>query len=191
MKQKVQIDFLDVSLYEKGDEEGGIVLIDKPSSESQLYCNKNRWWKSKVILIVFCFVVVFISSSAAFYFYNQQSGKHKSALCNRGYIALNKTEPGFEILQDFIINFKDVNGKERIFVCALALETISGNRFINKSNYFEIRKSIYKVLKNNSWENLSLIREKGRLKDELSSIINKQIGINFVTRVYFTKYYFL
>ena len=101
------------------------------------------------------------------------------------------TQPQLTTLGDFIINFTDGFGKEKIFVCALVLETSSDNKNLIKGNYLEIRKMIYKKLQKYSFENLSLFHDKKKLKDEISVEINKQLGIRIISGIYFTKFIIL
>jgi len=192
MKQKVQIDVLDVSLYDRG-KNGKVDSIDESASPDSLK-KKNYWgtlWKSKRILFSSCLIIIFLFLGFTFFFTYQYPSRIKRASVNKVAHPSSLAQPKLATLQDFIVNFKDRNGKERIFICALALEISPDKKLLPKEGYFEVRKIIYKKLINYCVDNLSLIHDKNRLKDDISGEINKQLGGNIVSRIYFTKFVIL
>jgi len=94
-------------------------------------------------------------------------------------------------LQEFLIPFKDQGGKERIFVCAIALEMKPESRRSFNEKALSVRKILYEELRNYSRENSSLLHDRNGLKDALIPVLNKQLGESRVSGLYFTKFILL
>ncbi len=94
-------------------------------------------------------------------------------------------------LEEFLIPFKDQGGKERIFVCAIALEMKPESRRSFNGKALSVRKLLYEELRNYSRENASLLHDRNRLKDAMIPVLNKQLGGSRVSGLYFIKFMFL
>jgi len=189
MKQKVQIDVLDVSLYEEGNQGEEYSLIDSALSDSLLR-KKNilSGRKSKKILIC-CLIVIVLTSLVTWFFLNPYPAKLEQVQVKKMTpVQRCSIRSKFLSLNDFIVNFEDGNGKEKIFVCAMALEVSSDNKLLFKEDHLDVRRIIFKKLKQYSLENRSLIYDKNKLRDVLSTEINQQMRENIVSEIYFTKF---
>jgi len=177
MKQKVQIDVLDVTLYDRGLN-GEVDSIEESASPDlpEKKNNDGKWWKSKRIIFSSCLIIILLFLGFTFYFTYQYTSIIKRTPANKVVHTSSPAQPKLASLKEFIVNFKDSNGKEKIFICALALEISPDKKLLLKEDYFDVRKIIYKKLIKYSLENLSLIRDKNRLKDDISAEINKQLG---------------
>jgi flagellar basal body-associated protein FliL len=139
----------------------------------------------------YCLAFVAFSSGIAFFLVDFHTLKFNNAPVENITPVQQPVKCKFASLQDFIINFKDGGGKEKIFVCALALEISPDHKLAFKDDHFDIRKMIYKKLLTCSRENTSFLQDRNRLRDFLFVELNQQLGGNIVTGIYFTKFMIL
>lgn len=151
----------------------------------------SRWKKSKKNAVGYCLAFVAFSSGIAFFLVDFHTLKFNNAPVENITPVQQPVKCKFASLQDFIINFKDGGGKEKIFVCALALEISPDHKLAFKDDHFDIRKMIYKKLLTCSRENTSFLQDRNRLRDFLFVELNQQLGGNIVTGIYFTKFMIL
>ncbi|SEM35495.1 Flagellar basal body-associated protein FliL [Syntrophus gentianae] len=194
MKQKVQIDVLDVSLF---DRDSDSEEKDSPGESSSLdpldhQKNGNRWWKSKKTLLASC--LAFFSASSiiiAFFILEFHQTKPKGNTVKKVPSPIYRNQQRFASLQDFVINFKDHNGKDRFCSCSLTLEAGPNDLPASEKDVIDLRKVLYKIFQQKKINELLVIRDKKALKDEISFEVQQQLGRKFLYKIFFTKFVIL
>jgi flagellar basal body-associated protein FliL len=189
MKQKVQIDVLDISLYDRGnhDEEDDFAG-GSPSNPPEKKPLRKLWWKSKKVWLAFGLPLVIASLGLTYFFLNPQESKQKGHAVNKVSVTVQGTRPRSATFQDFIVHFRDRSGRDRFLVCALALETSSPEKLLYNEDLTGIRKVLYKMLQKKSIDDPSQIRDENRLKNEIFLEMNQRLGSKVVSKIYFTKF---
>jgi len=193
MKQKDQNNIPDVGLQDRGNNKEEAGLIGESASSDPLP-KKNygdQWWKSKILWFGLCIVFVSLSLGMTFFFLNSYHTMLKKDSVTKAPSAHKIEQPRLTTLLDFMIPFKDRSGEDRFLVCAMVLEPGANKKLVSKEDSFELRKIIYKILKQKSSADLSLMKDKDKLKDEISREINERSGEKSVSNVYFTKFVIL
>jgi len=190
MKQKVQIDVLDVSLYDGGNNHEG----DDSTSESDSIEKKspgNKWWKSKIIWFTSSLTLASLLLGLTIFLLNSEQTKPKGNAVKKVASPVYRVQSRYERLQDCIINFKDRSGKDRFLLCALILEKSSNDNLLSNEDLIVLRKGLYNILQKKSMDELSLIQDKNKLKDELLLEISERLNSKFVSKIYFAKFVIL
>jgi flagellar basal body-associated protein FliL len=190
MKQKVQIDVLDVSLYDKGNNPEGDELTDQ-SSSSEKKSPGGRWWKSKKICLAVSLTLLSSLFGVAIFFFTSVETKPKGNVVKKVAASVHRDQLRYLSLQDCVINVKDRSGKDRFFLCTLMLERSSQDKPLSEEDLIAVRKDIYKLLQKKCFDELPRTRDKVRLREDILREINNRFNSRFAAKIYFTKFVFL
>lgn len=190
MKQKVQIDVLDVSLYDKGNNPEGDESTDQ-SSSSEKKSPDGRWWKSKKIWFAVSLTLLSSLLGVAIFFFTSVGTKPKGNVVKKVAASVHRDQLKYVSLQDCVINFKDRNGKDRFFLCTLMLERNSQDKPLSDEDWTTLRKDIYKILQKKCCDELPRNRDKVRLREDILREINNRFNSRSAAKIYFTKFVFL
>lgn len=189
MKQKVQIDVLDVSLFERAndlDSSG-----ESPSGDPPEGSPGGKWPTSKKILIGLCLILVSASLTAALFIFAWPTKKPDGHAIGRQALSTQQDRERSAALQDMIISFKDHSGKDRLLVCSLVLDAGSDDRFLSRQQVVDLRKFVYKIVLEKQTKDPAAMRDKNRLKDHIVQEMNQRFGNRFLSGIYFTKFVIL
>lgn len=90
----------------------------------------------------------------------------------------------------FMINLKDESGKNMIVLCDLTLESIDPGR-LSADQKMDLRRTVYRKFKQRRAEQVRYPRFKQEFVGELKAELNGLYGDNFITNVYFTRFYIM
>lgn len=193
MKQELQGDLPDIKLDEKEHlieaaflDASSLTAGGPPDTEAGKPQRKLR-----ILLIGGCVLVAVLVSAVAVSLMLPGSSTSPPQHARRLTPVQGAVPLETATLQEFLIPFKDQGGKERIFVCAIALEMKPDSRRSFNDEALSVRKLLYEELRNYTRENSSLLHDRNRLKDALIPVLNKQLGGSRVYGLYFTKFTFL
>jgi len=188
MKQKVQIDVLDVSLYDKENNPEGDESTDQTSS-SEKKSPDGRWWKLKIIWLAVSLALLSSLLGVALYFFTSVETKPK--VVKKVAASIHRDQLRYASLQDCVINFKDRSGKDRFFLCTLMLERSSEDKPLSDEDLTALRQDIYKMLQKKCFDELPRTRDKVRLREDILLEINNRFNGRLAAKIYFTKFVFL
>ncbi len=189
MKQKVQIDVLDVSLFERANDLDS--TDESPSGTPPGKSPGAKWPTSKKILIGLCLILVSVSLAAALYFFFLPSKNPEGHAIKRQALAVQQDRERFAALQNIIISFKDQSGRDRLLVCSLVLDAGSEHRFLSRQQVVDLRKFVYKIVQEKRTKDPAAMRDKNKLKDHIILEMNQRFGNRFSSGIYFTKFVIL
>ena len=90
--------------------------------------------------------------------------------------------------KDFIIDLKDTGGSSKILVCEVAIEISENQNAAQLVNNKDVRKIIYLAAKGKSAVALRSLDERKRLKNEITTELEKILGEGVIKNLYFINY---
>jgi flagellar basal body-associated protein FliL len=189
MKQKAQIDILDLPLIE-GDEVPTDINVD---SEPPLLTDVKISNKKKLYLIIALSVIIIITVITViitgYYFWFQQSEKKNTV----PVVATGTTgqKSSLAVLDDFNVDVKDDKGAVRLLSCGFLLEMAPHEDGKSIESRPEIRKLIFDTLHKRTVSDLIRNDEKKEIKKEITDGVNRLLGAEKVKETYIMKYLLL
>ncbi|MCX5827408.1 MAG: flagellar basal body-associated FliL family protein [Deltaproteobacteria bacterium] len=187
MKQKAQIDILDLPLME-GDEVPTDITVDSekppPLREVKNKTRKKLYWIAPLAIITIITVVI-----AGYFIWFQKSEK-KTMLP-----VVATGTPGqksfMAVIDDFNVDVKDDKGNKRLLSCGFILEMAPHEDGKTLEARLEIRKLIFDTLHKRTVSDLIRNDEKKEIKKEITDGVNRLLGAEKVKETYITKYLLL
>jgi flagellar basal body-associated protein FliL len=187
MKQKAQIDIIDISIPDSDlgpgpeDKDSSPAPPDSPSPGRRR--KKLLWLAGGIVLAVVVIVAVWYLAGE---WQDAGSKKEQQAAVPAPSLDFDRLP-----LSDFFIEVRDGQGKARILQCSVVLD-IDRTRHQDLSNrQLEIRKTIYRILGSRSVAVLLGPEEKKIIKKDIHEELNGLFGKGAVKEVYFEKYIIL
>jgi flagellar basal body-associated protein FliL len=197
MKQKAQIDVLDLPLMEDDEIPKDIkdVTVDSEPSlnegeDATPLPGKANKAKKKLLWIASSFIIVIIAVVTAGYFICFQQGEKKAVLP-----VVATGTPGqnsfLAVMDDFNIDVKDDKGNIRLLSCGFLLEMAPHEDGKSIESRLEIRKLIFDTLHRRMVSDLIKNDEKKAIKKEITDGVNRLLGAEKVKETYITKFLLL
>ncbi len=185
MKQKAQIDIIDISIPESDlrleTEDYDLAVAQPPESPPPGKGRKRLLWFAGG------FILVVVASVMVWYLLTELSYEGPKPE-RRVAVPVAKPVSDRLTLNDFFIEVRDDQGKARILHCGVVLD-IDGNKQQDlSSRELEMRKVIFKILGSRSLAVLLRPEERKGLKKEISEELNRLLGPGAVREVNFEKY---
>jgi flagellar basal body-associated protein FliL len=172
----------------------------------------KQWASNKLILLVSTLVlaVLVIAGGVWFYFMKSASLMHKEKIVNadgdnfgkESKVIGDATEIGNTAppavplsdkvttiyFKDFIIDLRDTGGRSKILVCEVAIEISENQNAAQLVNNKDVRRIIYLSAKGKSAVALRSLEERKRLKNEMTTELEKMLGEGVIKNLYFINY---
>jgi flagellar basal body-associated protein FliL len=186
MKQKAQIDILDLPLIE-GDEVPTDVIVDSETPPLREAKNKTR---KKLYLVVSVATITIISVVIAGYFIWFQKSEKKTVA---SVVATGTPEQKsfMAVMDGFNVDVKDDKGVVRILSCGFILEMAPHEDGKALESRPEIRILIFDTLHKRKVSDLIRNDEKKEIKKEITDGVNRLLGAEKVKETYITKFVLL
>lgn len=197
MKQKAQIDVLDLPLMEDDEIPNDIkdftVDSEPPlneSEEAKPFPEKDNKAKKKLLWIASSSIIVIITVVIAGYFICFHQSEKKAVLP-----VVATGTPGqksfMAVMNDFNIDVKDDKGRIRLLSCGFLLEMAPHEDGKSIESRLEIRKLIFDTLHKRMVSDLIKNDEKKAIKKEITDGVNRLLGAEKVKETYITKFLLL
>jgi len=186
MKQKAQIDILDLPLIEGDAVTEDITVDSEPQSPREV--KKNT--KKRLYWIISLFIITFVTVISAGYFI----WFHKSEKKVIVPVAATGT-PGqksfMAVMDGFNVDVKDDKGNIRILSCGFLLEMGPHEDVKSLESRLDIRKLIFDTLHKRRVSELISNNEKKAIKKDITEGVNRLLGAEKIKEVYITKFVLL
>lgn len=91
-------------------------------------------------------------------------------------------------LAGFVVDLKDERGAARLIFCDAALDLEKKQKAGAHGTWLDARNIIYMTMKEKKVGELLSVDGKNRLKMDLKEALNRELGANFVSHIYFTRF---
>jgi flagellar basal body-associated protein FliL len=188
MKQKAQIDILDLPLIE-GDEVAEDITSEneKPPLQEVKKDNRN---KNRLYLIVSLVIIIIGTAISAGYYVWFHKSEKKATIP----VAATGT-PGqksfMAVLGEFNVDVKDDKGNIRMLSCGFLLEMEPNEDGKSLESRIDVRKLIFDTLHKRKVGDLISNNEKKAIKKEITEGVNGLLGAGKVKETYITKFVLL
>ena len=186
MKQKAQIDILDLPLIE-GDEVPTDITVNSESSllpDVKINNKKKLYWIISLSIITIITVII-----AGYFFWFQKSEKKTIAP------VVATGTPGqksfLAVMDDFNVDVKDDKRLVRLLSCGFLLEMAPHEDGKSLESKPEIRKLIFDTLHKRAVSDLIRNDEKKEIKKEITDGVNRLLGAEKVKETYIMKFLLL
>lgn len=197
MKQKAQIDVLDLPLIE-GDEASAEIkdlTVDSvappvegeeasPLPEEENKIKKKLLWIASSSIIVIITVVI----AGYFFWFHQSEKKTMVPFVATGTPAQKSF---MAVMDDFNVDVKDDKGNMRLLSCGFLLEMAPHEDGKSIESRLEIRKLIFDTVHKRTVSDLIRNDEKKAIKKEITDGVNRLLGAEKVKETYITKFLLL
>lgn len=201
MVQKAKLDifdnFPDLEINDAQEKQGETIAEDDPLSN-------GKWALNKIILIATPSLIVILVITGLLWSYLTKKveplpetklaapsnvlGKKESS---PALVTDESKKINTVYFKDFVIDLKDKSGKSKILMCDVVFDIVEGINVAETDKGKNIRNVIYQTTKGKNAVALKSIEERKRLKNELSTELNKILGDGFVKNVYFINFIIL
>jgi flagellar basal body-associated protein FliL len=150
--------------------------------DSEEPARRSRLVRVLFIVVGCCLAVVLGAAGIFFWSYHPQDGKQLPGEANISspYLQFDR----------FMINLKDESGKNMIVLCDLILEAVDPGR-LSADQKMDLRRTVYRKFKQRRAEQVRYPKFKQEFAGELKTELNGLYGDNFITNVYFTRFYII
>jgi len=197
MKQKAQIDVLDLPLIE-GDETSaeikdltvGSEALPVEGEEASLLPEEDNKIKKKLLWITSSSIIVIITVVIAGYFiwFHQSEKKTMVPVVPTG----TPVQKYFmAVMDDFNVDVKDDKGNMRLLSCGFLLEMAPHEDGKSIESRLEVRKLIFDTIHKRTVSDLIRNDEKKAIKKEITDGVNRLLGAEKVKETYITKFLLL
>jgi flagellar basal body-associated protein FliL len=199
MAKKAKLDILEVSIDNKDDdipsperepdkaeEAVPVELVNQERSITKI----KAWLRIHLLrLILVSFLLIgLIVGAIIWYLWKSE----KPAAVEHPRPALSEipqtVKGGIVYLEGFAVDQKDDKGEFRIAFCDIAIELGKHELAKDLVDRVDVRNVVYTVLKSKKAEEGLLVEKRNLLKAEIKSDLNRLLGEDAVSQVYFTKY---
>jgi flagellar basal body-associated protein FliL len=199
MAKKAKLDILEVSIDKKDDdipsperepdkaeEAVPVELLNRERSITKI----KAWLRMHLLRLILVSFLLIGSIISAIIWYVWESEKPVAVEPPRPALSEipQTVKGGIVYLEGFAVDQKDGKGEFRIAFCDIAIEL--GKREMDKDlgDRVDVRNVIYTVLKSKKAEEGLLVEKRNLLKAEIKGDLNRLLGEDVVSQVYFTKY---
>jgi flagellar basal body-associated protein FliL len=189
MKQKAQIDVLDLPLIE-GDELAEDISLETEQPPLQETKSIEKPDRKKLYLIISLSIIAMIAVLAAGYFVFFQKSETKPAapVAETGKTGEKSL---VAVMDGFNVDVKDDKGTSRILSCGFILEMAPHEDGKALEGRLDIRKFIFETLHKRKVGDLIGSDDKKAIKKEIVAGVNGLLGAEKVKDVYITKFVLL
>lgn len=186
MKQKAQIDILDLPLIEGDEVPTGITLDSEPAPPQEVKNNTNKklYWIISLSIITIITAVI----AGSFIWFHKSEKKTIAPVVATGI-------PGqklyMAVMDDFNVDVKDDKGNIRLLSCGFLLEMAPHEDGKSLEAKLEIRKLIFDTLHKRKVSDLISNDGKKEIKKEITDGVNRMLGADKVKETYITKFLLL
>lgn len=186
MKQKAQIDILDLQLIEGGEATPDITLENEPPLPQK----EKKNTKKKLYWIIPLAIIAILSVIIAGYYVWFQKNEKKAVVP----VAVTET-PGqgsvMAVMDGFNVDVKDDKGNIRLLSCGFLLEMDPREDGKSIEARLDIRKFIFDTLHKRKVRDLISNDEKKAIKKEITMGVNGLLGADKIKETYITKFVLL
>ncbi|MFA5183097.1 MAG: flagellar basal body-associated FliL family protein [Syntrophales bacterium] len=186
MKQKAQIDILDLPLIEGNDVPIDVTVdIETPPLREAKNTNRN-----KLYLVVTVAIITIITVAIAGYFIWFQKSEKKPVASVVAPVTTGQ-KSFVAVMDGFNVDVKDDKGVVRLLSCGFILELAPHEDGKALESRLEIRKLIFDILHKRRVGDLIRNDEKKEIKKEITDGVNRLLGAEKVRDIYITKFVLL
>lgn len=186
MKQKAQIDILDLQLIEGGEATPDITLENEP----QLPQKEKKSAKKKLYWIISLAIIAILSVAIAGYYVVFQKSEKKVVVPVAASVTPGQRS-ALAVIDGFNVDVKDDKGNIRLLSCGFLLEMDPREDGKSIETRLDIRKFIFDTLHKRKVSDLISNDEKKAIKKEITVGVNRLLGADKIKETYITKFVLL